>query len=84
MDTSVKRSVFEAEFPAEGECALLDLHGFSRAAQRPQCLRPVVQCAGKRRPCFHLLEEPDRVLKVRDRRPPVRRRLECEGTATGP
>src|SRR5690349_1893512 len=61
---SGKWDVFEAEFPAEGQRALLNVHGFSRTAQRPQRLRPVVQCAGKRRPCFHLLEEPDGLLKV--------------------
>src|SRR5437899_9702382 len=81
---SGKRGVFEAEFTAEGECALLDLRGFSRVALRPQRPRPVVKCAGKRRPCLHLIKEPDRVLKVRERRRPVRRRLECEATATGP
>src|SRR5947207_301929 len=83
-DASGKRGVFEAEFPAESDCALLDLRRFSRAAQRPQRLRPVVQCARKRRPCLHLLEEPDRVVKVRERRRPVRRRLQCECTTTGP
>src|SRR5436190_1067510 len=79
-----KRGVFEAEVPAEGKGALLDLRRFSRAAERPQRLRSVVQRAGKRRPCLHLLEEPDRVVKVRERRRPVRRRLECECTTTGP
>src|SRR5690348_14222362 len=84
LGASGEGGVFEAEFPPEGECALLDVRRFSRAAQRPQRLRPVVQRAGKRRPCFHLLEEPYGLVKVRKRRRPVRRGLQCEGTAAGP